>query len=99
MRNKKSIEDEINEALNFWGVDQMTSLLDDLVEIYRLYDVDEDYDWVVDKVGEENHVSIRLIRTVYLISKLANKHAGALAGFKIKFPKLCERMEKCEQVD
>ena len=94
MKNKITIEEEINRALEYWDVNHMTSLLEDLVEIYHLYNVDQSNDWVIDQVGEENHVTIRLIRTVYLISRLSENHAGAIAGFKVKFPKLWKRIEK-----
>lgn len=92
MKSKFTIEEEINQALDYWDVNHMTSLLEDLIEIYRIYETDED--WSIDNLKEENYVTVRLIRTVYLISKLADNHAGALAVFKSKFPKLWKRIEK-----
>lgn len=98
MKSKFTIEEEINRALDYWDVNHMTSLLEDLVEIYRIYDVSQDKDWSELLLKEENYVTVRLIRTVYLISILAENHAGALAGFKAKFPKLWERMEKNDHI-
>lgn len=93
-KKKNSIEDEINAFINFWDVHSMTNLISDLVPIFELYDVDEEDDWVEQAVGEENQQNIRLIKTVYLISRLSEHHAEKLAVAKVKFPKLWRRMEK-----
>lgn len=90
---KKSIQTEIEKAVDYWDVNKMIDLLNDLVEIYRLYDVEENDDWVKHKVGELDERNVRLIRTVYLVSKLAENHAGSLLSFRTKFPKLWKRIE------
>ena len=86
------MEQLLEDAFNFWDIKKLTSLLADLMELYELYDVDKD-NWLKDKVGEDNELNVRVVRTLYLISKLAEKHAGALLTFKTKFPKLCDKME------
>jgi len=61
--------------------------------LLELYNVDEDNDWVKDVVGDEDVRTVRLIRTVYLVSKLAQKHSGMLSVINIRFKDLWKRME------
>ncbi len=90
---RKTLEQEINEFLEKWDAEKMTSFLRDIVPIFELYDVADEGDWVEDAVGKSNERNVRLIRTVYLISKLAESHAGTLAHLKINFKDLYKRME------
>lgn len=90
---KKPIEDQINEALDFWDCKKQIAFLRDILPLFELYDVEDEDDWVKEASGEENERNVRLIRTVYLISKIAESHAGSLASFRMKFPKLHEKME------
>ena len=94
MTKKKSIDDQINEALAVWDCKQLIAFLRDIIPLFELYDVEDEDDWVKESVGEENERNVRLIRTVYLVSKIAESHAGSLASFRIKFPKLYQKMEE-----
>ena len=93
MARKKNIEQEINEFLEKWDCNQLTAFLRDILPLMELYNVDEDDDWVRDCVGEDNLQNVRLIRTVYLISKIAENHASILASTKIYFKNICDRLE------
>jgi len=93
VRNKKTLEQEINEFLEKWDRDQMCDFLRDIIPLFDLYDVENDHDWVKDAVGEDNATNIRLIRTVYLVSRIAEFHAGVLSTLKINFKDLYKRME------
>lgn len=94
---KKTIEQEINEFLELWDCDQLTSFLTEITPLLELYDVDENKDWVKDEVGEENERNVRLIRTVYLISRISEFHAGRLATIKSRFSNLYKRLEKIDE--
>lgn len=89
---KKDLNEEINNFLNLWDRDRMVSFLRDIEPIFSLYDIDEDHDWVKDQVGEEDLNNVRLVRTVYLISKLADHHSGFLCYLNIKYPKMWKCM-------
>lgn len=91
---KKLLTDEINEFLELWDCDQTTNFLRDIIPLLELYDVEEETDWVKEAVGEEDERNVRLIRTVYLVSRIADFHSGRIANTKIRFPKLWQRMEK-----
>lgn len=91
---KKFIEEEIELFLEIWGCKEMVSFLKDIIPLFELYDVDEEEDWVRDKVGEDNLKNVRLIRTVYLMSKIAETHGGKLAILKVNFKDLYKRLEK-----
>lgn len=93
-KKKASLESQINQFLEKWDCKSMTNFLRDIAEIYELYDVDEDADWVEESVGEENMQNVRLIRTVYLISRLASRYSPILASLKCNHPRLWERIEK-----
>lgn len=93
MKNKK-IEDEINAFLEIWDAQQLISFISDIEPLLNLYDIDENNDWVKDIVGAEDERNVRLIRTVYLLSKIAENHSGKLAEIKYSFRNLWMRMER-----
>lgn len=93
MKNK-TLEQEINEFLQVWDCDQMCSFLDDITPLFELYDVEENHDWLKDKVGEIDERNVRLIRTVYLVSRIAEIHSGKMALIRGKFKDIYKRLEK-----
>jgi hypothetical protein len=95
---KQNLEEEINHFLDRWDYKEQIQFLQDIVPLVELYNVDEDDDWVEKAVGGdiENVRNVRLIRTVYLISKLAEFHAGKLCMINIEFKNLWKRIEKNE---
>lgn len=93
MAKKKTIEQEINEFLEKWGCENMMAFLKDIIPLIELYNVDKVDDWVRDCVGEENLQNVRLIRTVYLMSKIAENHSVMLASIKINFKNIWQRLE------
>ena len=99
MARKKTLEQEINEFLEKWGCDHMMAFLKDIIPLIDLYNVDEDDDWVRDCVGEENLQNVRLIRTVYLISKIAENHCAMLASVKINFKNMWKRLELYSEME
>lgn len=96
MGKKKDIETEINEFLNYFDCQKLTSFLRDIIPLFELYDVEDENDWVKEAVGEENERNVRLIRTVYLMSKIAENHSGALASIRVNYKDLWRRLEKKE---
>lgn len=93
MPKPKTIEDHINLAINTWGHKEMEAFFSDVFPLLELFNVDEARDWVRDDSGEENFRNVRLIRSMYLISKIAEFHAGPLVSFKTKLPKLYKKLE------
>ena len=96
MLTKKTLEEEINSFLEIWNVDQITSFFEDVFPLLELYNVDENDDWVKDIVGEDDLQNVRLIRTVYLISRIAENHSGKLAKTKANFKNIWKRLEENE---
>lgn len=92
--SKKDLNVLINEFLDSWDCKQHMRFLEDMIPLLELYDVDEEVDWVKDAVGAENERNVRLIRTVYLVSRIAEFHAGNLASIRSHFRDLYKRMEK-----
>ena len=99
MGRKKTLEQEINEFLQYWDSDQMCAFLRDIIPLFELYDVEDENDWVSAAVGEENERNVRLIRSVYLISRIAEFHSGKFASIRINFKNLYRRMEKYEDTE
>lgn len=91
---KKTLEFEINEFFELWGEKELISFFADVFPLLELYNVDENDDWVRDAVGEDNTQNVRLIRTVYLLSKVADKHAGKLSRTNAYFKNIWQRIEK-----
>lgn len=96
MGKRKTIEKEINDFLEDWDIRYLTTFLKDVIPLLELYDVEKEDDWVVKEVGgDEMHVlTVRLVRTVYLVSRIAEFHAGKLSSIKVNFNNLWKRMEK-----
>jgi len=99
MKAKKTLEDEINEFLESWDSERLCAFLRDIIPLFHLYNVEKEEDWLVDIVGKEDERNVRLIRTVYLISRIAEFHAGKLAFIKMNFKDIYLKMEKQGQVD
>jgi hypothetical protein len=96
MGKKRSLEEEINDFLESWDCKQKIAFLRDIIPLFELYDVEDEDDWVEKAVGgdKENVRTVRLIRTVYLVSKIAEFHAGRMCTIKGRFKDLWKRMEK-----
>jgi len=94
MRNKKTIEDEINEFLTYWDIEQISEFFRHVEPLIQLYEISETDDWVADQVGEENSRNVRLIRTVYLMSRMCDLFAGRFANINCHFKNLWKRLEK-----
>lgn len=96
MAKKKTVEQEINDFLELWDCKQQIAFLRDIIPLFELYDVEDEDDWVENKVGgdQENVRTVRLIRTVYLVSKMCEFHAGKFCRMNIEFKNLWKKMEK-----
>lgn len=94
LTKKRSLEVQINEFLNYFDCQKLTAFLRDIIPLFELYDVEDEDDWVKEAVGEDNERNVRLIRTVYLMSKIAENHAGVLASIKINYKNFWQRLEQ-----
>ncbi len=94
MRQKKSIETEINAFLEEWDYEQISEFFRYIEPLLELYNITEQDDWVAKEVGEDNSQNVRLIRTVYIMSRMCEVFAGRFVGINISFPKLWKRLEK-----
>ena len=96
MPKKRPLDQEINEFLQEWDSKRLISFLQDTIPLFELYDVQDEGDWVEDVVGGDAETvrNVRMIRTVYLISRIAEFHAGKLCLINIRFKNLWQRMEK-----
>src|SRR5258708_3803338 len=94
IKNPRSLQEDINDFLSLWASEELTSFLIDVLPLVELYNVDEEKDWVRDEVGQENTRSVRLARTVYLLSRFAEAHASRLFNTNTRFKGLWRRMEE-----
>lgn len=94
MKNhKKNLDELIDEFLDVWDRQQMVDFFRDVIPIIELYDVDEENDWLKDAVGEKDLKNVRLLRTVYLLSKLCDFHVAKMLTITLKFKGLWRKME------
>ena len=93
--SKKTIEEEINEFIELWDFNKQSSFLREIIPLFELYDVDDENDWVKKEVGGDamNVGTVRLLRTVYLMSRICEFHAGTMCVTNCKFKNLWKRME------
>lgn len=89
-----TIEDEINAFLEIWDINAQLLFVKEALALLKIYDVDENDDWVEKEVGKENAQNVRLIRTVHLISRIADFQSGKLCMIKSKFKDIWKRIEK-----
>jgi hypothetical protein len=94
---KKPLEDRILGFLGIWDLSSLQGLLSELYEIYALYDVDEDDDWLEKDVGGNNVRNVRLIRTVYLLSRLGDLYAGKLCRSSSQYKNLWKELEDVKE--
>lgn len=90
---KRTVEEEIESFLEVWDGAQLVSFLEDIIPLIKLYDVDEDNDWVQDIVGSVDVRNVRLVRTVYLLSMIAERHSGKFSAVRIHHRELYKRLE------
>lgn len=90
----KHLEKELVDFLDTWTIQELGKLMGCVKPLFELYDCDEEDDWVLQQVGEENYMNVRLIRTVYLLSRLSEWFGGVFSLTKSRHPKLWERIEK-----
>lgn len=97
MKAKITLEQEINKFLEYFDDDDMLNFLHLIFEISELYDVDEKDDWVRDSIKEnENADHVRMIKTAYLLSKMADFHTGKICMIKTSFSGLWKRMDEAK---
>jgi hypothetical protein len=94
-KKKISLEEELNSFLDKWDVKQLISFLKDTVSIIELYNVNEEDDWLKARVDDPEDIkNVRLIRMTYLLSRIADNHAGVLCHLKMNFNGLWKRIDK-----
>lgn len=93
-KQKKTIQQEINQFMKEWDYKSLTDFFKDVFPIIHLYNVDESNDWVNNIVGDDDTRNVRIIRTVYLLSVFAEKHAAKLCRTNVQFGKIWKRIEE-----
>ena len=91
---KKDVKSQINEVLEVWDLEQQEKFIKDIVPILDLYyDIGKDME-LFDKEDEAvNAATVRLVRSAYLLSKIAENHSAKIATIKMVAPNLWKKME------
>lgn len=92
-RKKLSLEDEINEMLKVVHGDFVHDFFEELYLIFNIFNVTEDDDWVKVLVGEENFREVRLISSIYIFSRMAERFSSKFSQIKSHFPEFWKRLE------
>ena len=98
MRKKRKLDEEIEDFLEFWGADGLYDFMNQLMPLFDMYNVSEDADWLSQLVGKDNVTNIRLIRTAYIMSKIADTNSAKLCTANIKFKNLWLKIEEAAGV-
>jgi len=94
MKHKKEdLELQINKFMEMYDLEKLNVFFKDVLPIIELYHFEDGDDWVEKQVGKDNTVNIRIIRTVYLLSRFAHFHAGELVRINTNFKNLWSKME------
>lgn len=94
MPGSNNLGECVNGILRIFGPDQLTDLLRTTWELYDLYGRDEEGDWVEDAVGIENVDEVRLSRTAYILSSLADQNAKLFDKINKRYPGFYKLAEK-----
>lgn len=94
---KKDIEEEIRDFLLLWDGEQMIDFLRDIIPLFELFDVEDENDWVIEAVGPDDEQNVRLVRFIYLVARIAERHTGRLARVKAEHKNLSKRLEDIAQ--
>lgn len=90
---KLKLEQELIEFTKLWNCEELVAFLRDIIPLFELYDIEDEKDWVEEAVGEEDSRNVRMIRMIYLVSKIADFHAGRLCRLNSEHKRLWKRME------
>lgn len=102
---KKTVEEELNDFLDIWKAEDMTSFFNDFIPLIELYKVrkirknckegEDIYEY--ESETEKQSVferEVLIATTAYLMVKFAEKHAGRMVWLKTQFKGLPDRMNK-----
>lgn len=91
----KSLEQELNDFMDVWHKEKVASLLKDIIPFFELFHVEKESEEDFEEYKDEPYeAQVRILRTVYLLSRLAHTHAGDLCMMNVNFKNLWARMEK-----
>lgn len=91
--NNKNIEQELIEFFKLWDFESLSELVRDLIPIVELYDARIEKDEIAEFVQDQDKQNVILLRTSYLLSKIADRHTGILSKTKIRHPGFYKRLE------
>jgi flagellar basal body rod protein FlgB len=84
---------EINDFLEKWDAYSFINLIRALEQLVALYDFDSDEDDLFHQVyGKEDGNTIRMIKTVMILSKLCEDYASKMTTTNMKFKNLYKRL-------
>ena len=92
--SKKPLDRVLQDFLELWPVEILVDLLEDLFPLFDLYEPDGEGNWCLTQLEESDKKDVRMVRTIYLISKLCDRHSGRIAKTKVDFKDLWLRLEK-----
>lgn len=94
-RKKRDLEEEIHDFMDVWDKHKVAALLRDMIPFFELYHIDQEGAKELEEYeGKIYEAQVRILRTVYLLSKFAYIHAGRLCLLNAHFKDLWLRMEK-----
>lgn len=90
---KKDLETIALEFMQDWKQEDCKDFLDEIWQVYHYLGGMLHEEWG-EKYDEEEKEIIRHIKSLYLISRFANRFAGRLVNVKIKYGKFPDKIEK-----
>jgi hypothetical protein len=94
VKDKYTLEEQINQFLHDFDAEDLCFFMKHVIPLFHLYNIDDENDWVEAEVGADNAQSVRVVQTVYLISRIAEYHAGKFCRLKTTHKNLWRKLEK-----
>lgn len=93
MKKKKTLEEDIADFLSYWDHKKQVEFVLDVIAVSELFD-DEHGNWIREAVGDEDEKNVRMLRFVFLMSRMAEVHGSRIATINARFKGLWKRMQQ-----
>jgi len=91
---KRNVNEDLERCITQWIGKQLPGIMNYMIEMCKLWNIDDDNDFLKQELGCEDVKNHRLILTAYMLSRFAESYAGALVSFKVEYKDLWKRLEK-----
>lgn len=95
-RQNLEIEKKLQEFFQIMPHEKLIGFAELAAELLEVFQAYEDCDWDEIMANEDTR-NVKIIRTVYIMSRLAEDYSGTLALVRVKYKDFWRKLEKISQ--